>query len=40
MSKPIPSKEQGLFRQVVQLYENKQYKKGECDCEYGEESSG
>ncbi|TKX23977.1 N-terminal acetyltransferase A complex subunit nat1 [Elsinoe australis] len=28
MSKPIPSKEQGLFRQVVQLYENKQYKKG------------
>lgn len=28
MSKPLPSKEQGLFRQVVQNYENKQYKKG------------
>ncbi|KAF2151252.1 N-terminal acetyltransferase A, auxiliary subunit [Myriangium duriaei CBS 260.36] len=28
MSKPLPSKEQTLFRQVVQNYENKQYKKG------------
>jgi hypothetical protein len=26
-SQPLPSKETGLFRQVVKLYETKQYKK-------------
>jgi len=30
MSQPLPSKEQSLFRHVVQNYESKQYKKGMC----------
>jgi len=28
MAQPLPSKEQSLFRHVVQNYETKQYKKG------------
>jgi len=28
MSVPLSSKEQSLFKQVVQLYESKQYKRG------------
>lgn len=28
MAQPLPSKENSLFRQVVQAYESKQYKKG------------
>ena len=28
MAQPLPSKEQSLFRHVVQNYESKQYKKG------------
>lgn len=34
MSVPLSSKEQSLFKQVVQLYESKQYKRGAPTHDY------